>query len=182
MNRLAWLELDSEAGQEYWAAMNLMGDYAAANHAVIHRLVTSLLGAEVLSGIENHHNFAWREEHEGKEVIVHRKGATPAGLGDLGVIPGTMADPAFVVRGKGNPESFHSCSHGAGRAMSRGKAMKTFTLEDHAKATEGVECRKDGAILDETPGAYKPIEGVMDAQADLVDVVHTLRQVVCVKG
>ena len=108
LGRLAWLDLDSEAGLEYWAAMNLMGDFAAANHEVIHRLVSKLLGAEIIAGVENHHNFAWKEEHDGKELIVHRKGATPAGAGVLGVIPGSMADPAFVVRGKGQPDSLNS--------------------------------------------------------------------------
>lgn len=169
--RLAWLELDSEAGQEYWAAMNLMGDYAAANHAVIHRLVTKLVGAEVISGVENHHNFAWREEHEGKEVIVHRKGATPAGQGDLGVIPGTMADPAFVVRGKGNPRSVNSASHGAGRVMSRKKANQQFrwNAERQRIADRGVKVLSAGA--DEVPGVYKDIRQVMADQADLVDIV-----------
>jgi tRNA-splicing ligase RtcB (3'-phosphate/5'-hydroxy nucleic acid ligase) len=117
--RLAWLSLEEEAGQEYWAAMNLMGDYAAANHAVLHRLVIKALGGHVIANVENHHNFAWKEIHQGKEVVVHRKGATPAGAGVLGVIPGSMGDPAFVVRGKGEPESLHSASHGAGRKMSR---------------------------------------------------------------
>jgi tRNA-splicing ligase RtcB len=120
--RLAWLTLDSEAGQEYWAAMNLMGDYAAANHDVIHRNVTKLLGAGVLAVVENHHNFAWKETHFGKEVIVHRKGATPAGKGVLGVIPGSMASPAYVVRGTGNAASLESASHGAGRAIWRRRA------------------------------------------------------------
>ncbi len=126
LGQLAWLDLDTEAGQEYWAAMNLMGDYAAANHQIIHRSVTQLLGAHILAGVENHHNFAWKEMHGGREVIVHRKGATPAGSGVLGVIPGSMADPAFVVRGKGNPESLDSASHGAGRCMSRKKARDTY--------------------------------------------------------
>ena len=119
LGRLAWLDMDSSEGQEYWAAMNLMGDYAAANHDVIHRLVTKILGGRVIESVENHHNFAWREKHMGKDVVVHRKGATPAGAGVLGVIPGSMADPAYVVRGKGNAESLNSASHGAGRAMSR---------------------------------------------------------------
>jgi RNA-splicing ligase RtcB len=129
-----------------------------------------------------HHNYVAREHHFGADVLVTRKGAVRAREGDLGIIPGSMGARSFIVRGKGNPESFHSCSHGAGRAMSRNQAFKTFTLEDHARATEGVECRKDGAVLDETPGAYKPIDAVMEAQKDLVEIVHTLRQVVCVKG
>ena len=123
---LAWLDLDSQEGQEYWAAMNLMGDYAAANHEIIHRRVAQLLGVPIIAGVENHHNFAWKEIHAGREVIVHRKGATPAGPGVLGVIPGSMADPAFVIRGKGNPQSLHSASHGAGRRMSRKQAKQTY--------------------------------------------------------
>jgi tRNA-splicing ligase RtcB len=119
LRHLAWLELGSEAGQESWAAMELMGGYAAANHAVIHRRVAEALGARTLAGVENHHNFAWRGEHDGREVIVHRKGATPAGEGVLGVIPGSMATPGYVLRGRGEPASLRSASHGAGRVMSR---------------------------------------------------------------
>ena len=129
-----------------------------------------------------HHNYVQREEHFGASVFVTRKGAVRAGVGELGIIPGSMGAKSFIVRGKGNPDSFHSCSHGAGREMSRGQAHKRFTVEDHIAATEGVECRKDGAVIDETPGAYKNIDAVMAAQSDLVDVVHTLKQVVCVKG
>ena len=129
-----------------------------------------------------HHNYVARERHYGREIFVTRKGAVRAAEGDLGIIPGSMGTRSYIVRGKGNPESFHSCSHGAGRAMSRTQAKKTFSLEDHASATRDVECRKDAAVIDETPGAYKPIEAVMAAQSDLVDVVHTLRQVICVKG
>jgi tRNA-splicing ligase RtcB len=115
-------------------------------------------------------------------VFVTRKGAVRAGLGELGIIPGSMGARSYIVRGKGNPESFESCSHGAGRAMSRTQARKVFTLEDHVRATAHVECRKDADVIDETPGAYKPIDAVMAAQSDLVEVVHELRQVVCVKG
>ncbi|HEY6600120.1 MAG TPA: RtcB family protein, partial [Pseudomonadales bacterium] len=115
-------------------------------------------------------------------VIVTRKGAVFAGDGALGIIPGSMGTKSFIVRGKGEPQSFHSCSHGAGRAMSRSAARKRFTLDDHAAATQGVECRKDDGVLDETPAAYKSIDAVMAAQRDLVDIVHTLKQVVCVKG
>ena len=122
------------------------------------------------------------ESHFGENVWVTRKGAVRAREGDLGVIPGSMGVRSYIVRGKGNPESFHSCSHGAGRKMSRTEARKAFTLEDHIKATEGVECRKDESVLDETPGAYKSIDAVMEAQADLVEIVHTLKQVVCIKG
>ncbi|MDX1970748.1 MAG: RtcB family protein [Planctomycetaceae bacterium] len=169
--RLAWLNLDSEAGQEYWAAMNLMGDYAAANHAVLHRLVTKFLGAHVIAGVENHHNFAWKETHGGREVIVHRKGATPAGEGVLGVIPGSMAAPAFVVRGKGHPESFDSASHGAGRRMSRTVARDKYNFREIQRDLEhqGIHILSAGA--DEVPDVYKDIHSVMAAQQDLVDVV-----------
>lgn len=168
---LAWLSLDTQEGQEYWLAMNLMGDYAAANHEVIHRDVTRLLGGKAIASIENHHNFAWKETHNGKEVIVHRKGATPAGLGVLGIIPGSMATPCYVVQGKGNVDSLMSASHGAGRRMSRKEAKKTFIWSAWHK-----ELRKRGvhlisAGLDEVPGAYKDIDEVMAAQADLVDTI-----------
>ena len=123
-----------------------------------------------------------REVHYGDEVFVTRKGAVRAGVGELGIIPGSMGERSFIVRGKGNPESFSSCSHGAGRVMSRTEAKKRFSVEDHALATSGVECRKDAGVLDETPGAYKSIDRVMEAQNDLVEIVHTLKQVVCVKG
>ncbi|HEX4142934.1 MAG TPA: RtcB family protein [Pirellulales bacterium] len=171
LGRLAWLDLDSEAGQEYWAAMNLMGDYAAANHDVIHRLVSKLLGAKIIAGVENHHNFAWKEMHGGREVIVHRKGATPADRGQLGVIPGSMADPAFVVRGRGCAESLNSASHGAGRRMSRTAAKKQYTWRAVQKNLEqrGVKVLSAGA--DEVPGVYKNIEDVMREQQDLVEVV-----------
>ncbi|NBU29297.1 MAG: RtcB family protein, partial [Caulobacteraceae bacterium] len=129
-----------------------------------------------------HHNYVTREKHFGKEVFITRKGAVKAGLGDLGIIPGSMGAKSFIVRGKGNPDSFCTCSHGAGRAMSRNEARRRFSVEDHIAATHGVECRKDAEVIDETPMAYKDIDAVMTAQADLVDVVHTLRQVVCVKG
>jgi len=168
---LAWLSLDSEAGQEYWAAMNLMGDYAAANHDVIHRLITKLLSAQIIAGVENHHNFAWKEIHGGRELIVHRKGATPAGKGVLGVIPGSMASPAFVVRGLGNADSLNSASHGAGRRMSRKKAKDKYNWKAVQKelAKKGVRVLSAGA--DEAPGVYKDIEDVMREQADLVKIV-----------
>jgi len=129
-----------------------------------------------------HHNYVEREHHFGKDVFVTRKGAVRARLGDLGIIPGSMGAKSFIVRGKGNPDSFMSCSHGAGRVMSRGEAKRRFSVEDHAKATEGIECKKDASVIDETPMAYKDIDKVMEAQSDLVEVVHQLRQVVCVKG
>jgi tRNA-splicing ligase RtcB len=135
-----------------------------------------------LKAINCHHNYVARESHYGENVLVTRKGAVRAREGDLGIIPGSMGARSYIVRGKGNPESFSSCSHGAGRAMSRKEAKRRFTLEDHTRMTEGVECRKDLEVIDETPAAYKPIDAVMAAQSDLVEIVHTLRQVVCVKG
>lgn len=171
LGRLAWLDLDSDAGQEYWQAMNLMGDYASANHAVIHRNVLKLLGARAIAGVENHHNFAWKENHGGREVIVHRKGATPASAGVLGVIPGSMRDPAFVVRGKGSAESFDSASHGAGRCMSRKQAKSMFNLGEVKKdlRDQGIHVISAGA--DEVPAVYKDILTVMSQQQDLVEVV-----------
>ena len=168
---LSWLSMDSDAGQEYWAAMNLMGDYAAANHDIIHQLVTQLLGAEVIGGVENHHNFAWKEQHGDRELIVHRKGATPAGEGVLGVIPGSMADPAFVVRGKGNSASLESASHGAGRRLSRRKAKEKYRWKavQNDLQQRGVHVLSAGA--DEVPGVYKDIQMVMREQSDLVDAI-----------
>lgn len=168
---LSWLPLDSEAGQEYWAAMNLMGDYAAANHDVIHRLVSKLLGAQILAGVENHHNSAWKEVYDGRERIVHRKGATPVGAGVLGVIPGSMASPAFVVRGRGNADSLNSASHGAGRRMSRKKAKDTYNWKAVRKDLERKGVRVLSAGADEVPGVYKDIQDVMHAQADLVEII-----------
>lgn len=168
---LAWLYLDSQEGQEYWAAMNLMGDYAAANHAVLHQNVAKLVGAQVIAGVENHHNFAWKETHGGKEVIVHRKGATPAGKGVLGVIPGSMADPCYVVLGKGQVDSLESASHGAGRRMSRTAARAMFNWPEWRKILEERKVKLLSAGLDEVPGSYKNIRDVMAAQGDLVDVV-----------
>jgi tRNA-splicing ligase RtcB (3'-phosphate/5'-hydroxy nucleic acid ligase) len=169
--RLAWLDLEDAAGEEYWLAMQLMGSYAAANHACIHRHVTARLGAEVLLDLENHHNFAWREEHEGEELIVHRKGATPAAAGELGIIPGTMATPTYVVRGAGSPASLRSAAHGAGRRMSRRQAKKRLAWpEVEARlAAAGVTVLSAG--LDEAPMAYKDIEAVMADQSDLVSPV-----------
>jgi tRNA-splicing ligase RtcB len=153
---LGWLSLDSEAGQEYWNAMNLMGDYAAANHDVIHRLVSKFLGGRVIAGVENHHNFAWKEVHNGKELIVHRKGATPAGKGVLGVIPGSMATPGFVVRG---------------RRMSRTAARQQYTWNSVRNALSDQGVRVISAGADEAPGAYKDIHSVMAAQTDLVEII-----------
>jgi tRNA-splicing ligase RtcB len=137
--------------------------------------------AEV-QAVNCHHNYVAREHHYGKNVFVTRKGAVRAREGDMGIIPGSMGARSYIVRGKGNPESFHSCSHGAGRAMSRAAAKSRFTVADHIAATEGIECRKDAGVIDETPAAYKSIDAVMEAQKDLVEIVHVLRQVVCVKG
>jgi tRNA-splicing ligase RtcB len=175
LKRLAWLTLDSQEGREYWAAMELMGRYAAANHALIHQHIAANLGAQVLLDLENHHNFAWKERHliggVEREVVVHRKGATPAGQGVLGVIPGSMASPGFVVSGKGNAESLNSAAHGAGRAMSRKAAHEKFNWKDvHRLLRErGVTLLSAG--LDEVPMAYKDIRAVMAAQQDLVTVL-----------
>ncbi len=171
LRRLAWLDLDSDPGREYFAAMNLMGRYAHANHELIHQRVAKALGAKVLAGVENHHNFAWKEIHNGREVIVHRKGATPAAAGVLGVIPGSMADPGFIVRGRGDPQSLHSASHGAGRRMSRTAAKNQFRWS-HFKdqfAKAGVQLLSAG--IDEAPGAYKDIRQVMAHQSDLVETL-----------
>jgi tRNA-splicing ligase RtcB len=135
-----------------------------------------------LEAVNCHHNYVQKEMHFGHEVFVTRKGAVSAKAGELGIIPGSMGAKSFIVRGKGNPDSFMSCSHGAGRTMSRTQAKKLFTVDDQVKATEGVECRKDADVIDEIPMAYKDIDAVMAAQSDLVEVVYTLKQVVCVKG
>jgi len=175
LKHLAWLSVDETAGQEYWAAMNLMGHYAAANHALIHKYIARKLGAEVILDIENHHNFAWKERHvvdgEERELIVHRKGATPAGVGVMGIIPGSMASPGFVVRGKGEPDSLDSASHGAGRVMSRTKAKQSFTWSAVKKLLVERDVTLLSAGLDEVPGVYKDIAQVMAAQTDLVDVL-----------
>lgn len=171
LRRLAWLSLDSAEGQEYWAAMELMGHYAAANHALIHRHIAQHLGVEVLLDLENHHNFAWKEHHFGRDVVVHRKGATPAGKGVLGIIPGSMATPGYVVRGKGNPNSLLSAAHGAGRAMSRKAAKDSFTWEKAQRVLKAKGVTLLSAGLDEVPMAYKDIDQVMAAQADLVEVL-----------
>ena len=165
---LAWLSLGSEEGRQYWHAMELMGRYAAANHELIHQRIVGNLGAESLLKLENHHNFAWREEHDGQEVVVHRKGATPAGTGMLGIIPGSMATPGYVVRGLGNAESLNSAAHGAGRKMSRKAAMKQFTWEQGREFLTRMNVNLISAGLDEVPMAYKDIEAVMKAQEDLV--------------
>lgn len=171
LRHLAWLDLSSEAGQEYWEAMNLMGHYAAANHAVIHREIARALGVPVVLEVENHHNFAWKEVHDGKEVIVHRKGATPAGPGVLGIIPGSMASPGYLVRGKGSVDALDSASHGAGRVMSRKEAHRRFKWTEVKPLLEERRVKLLSAGLDEVPGVYKDIDEVMDAQRDLVEVL-----------
>jgi tRNA-splicing ligase RtcB len=168
LTHLAWLDLDSDDGREYWSAMELMGLYAAANHACIHRHIPERLGAEVLLDFENHHNFAWREQHDGEDVIVHRKGATPAGEGVVGIIPGSMATSTYVVRGLGNDESLRSAAHGAGRVMSRTQAKRTFRWPDVQRLLDERGVTLLSAGLDEVPMVYKDIDAVMAAQSDLV--------------
>jgi tRNA-splicing ligase RtcB len=170
-NNLAWLGLDEEEGIEYWIAMNLAGDYASACHHIIHAKIAKQLGRRPLKMVENHHNFAWKEKHEGKEVIVHRKGATPAGKDVLGIIPGSMTADGFIVKGKGVEASVYSASHGAGRKMSRTAALKSITHEvmKDELAKHGVKLIGGG--LDEAPFAYKDINVVMQSQKALVDIV-----------
>lgn len=163
---LAWLDVDEE-GAEYWAAMELMGKYASANHHLIHESIIRFLKHDVLRQIENHHNFAWREKHGGRNVIVHRKGATPAGKGVLGIIPGSMGTPGFLVEGLGSEESLASTSHGAGRRMSRKQASKTYTWKETKEFLEKQGVKLLSAGLDEVPWAYKNINDVMNAQLDL---------------
>lgn len=167
---LAWLSLDSEEGLEYWLAMNLAGDYASACHHVIHKKIYRSLGIEPLLVVENHHNFAWRENHEGRELIVHRKGATPAGNNVLGIIPGSMTAPGFIVKGKGNAASLDSASHGAGRRLSRTAALNNITLKELKTHLEKHDVKLMGGGLDEAPFAYKDIEMVMQSQKALVDI------------
>lgn len=168
---LAYLDLNSQEGQEYWIAMNLAGDYASACHQVIHDKMAKAIGAQVLAKVENHHNFAWKEKFEGEEVIVHRKGATPAGKGVMGIIPGSMTAPGFLVRGKGEAEAINSASHGAGRQMSRTKAVKSITKADMRQVLKDHGVTLIGAGRDEAPMAYKDINMVMASQTELVDVV-----------
>jgi tRNA-splicing ligase RtcB len=167
---LAWLDLDSEEGQEYWLAMNLAGDYASACHHQIHKKVKRSLGAQLLASVENHHNFAWKEMYDGREVIVHRKGATPAGEGVLGIIPGSMVDPGFIVSGAGDVSSISSAAHGAGRKMSR-TAAKSFINE---KMMNDILLQHSVTLIggdrDEAPMAYKDIRAVMQSQEELVNI------------
>lgn len=168
---LAWLDLDTEAGMEYWLAMNLAGDYASACHHTIHDKIAKAIGEKPIAMVENHHNFAWKEMHNGDEVIVHRKGATPAGKDVLGIIPGSMTAPGFVVKGKGQSASINSASHGAGRKMSRSKALSNITHEALKKELKEYGVKLIGGGLDEAPFAYKDIHEVMKQQRDLVDVL-----------
>ncbi len=185
---LAYLTEGSALFDDYIEAVGWAQDYALQNRremmdAVMGALTLNLPYFEVTeAAVQCHHNYVTKENHFGSNVWLTRKGAVRAREGDLGIIPGSMGVRSYIVRGKGNPESFNSCAHGAGRAMSRRQAKSQFSIEDHAKATEGVECRKDEGVIDETPGAYKDIDAVMAAQADLVEVVHTLKQVICIKG
>ena len=186
---LAYLPQGTEHFNDYMEAVSWAQKYAFANRQIMLSHVIQALHDVGLrdfhmdaEAVNCHHNYVATERHFGQNVMVTRKGAVRAFEGDLGIIPGSMGVKSFIVRGKGNRESFMSCSHGAGRRMSRTKAKAQFTLEDHAAATAGVECRKDAEVIDETPGAYKSIDAVIDAERDLIDVVHTLKQVVCVKG
>jgi tRNA-splicing ligase RtcB len=185
---LAWLAEGSKSFEQYVDAVHWAQDYAAANRREMMRAVLTALAPHVPpfkvvgEAISCHHNYVARERHFGADVIVTRKGAIRAGEGEIGIIPGSMGARSFIVRGKGNAESLCSCAHGAGRRMSRTEAKRRFTRADLERQTEGVECRKDSGVIDEIPGAYKSIDEVMRNQSDLVDIVHTLKQVVCVKG
>jgi tRNA-splicing ligase RtcB (3'-phosphate/5'-hydroxy nucleic acid ligase) len=185
---LAWLAEGTQDFEDYVEAVHWAQDYAIENRREMMRSVLAAIAPHlpdfriVGEAINCHHNYVARENHFGENLLVTRKGAIRAGVGDMGVIPGSMGARSFIVRGKGNPQSLCSCAHGAGRLMSRNEARKRFSQADLAKQTAGVECRKDDAVIDEIPGAYKPIDEVMANQSDLVEVVHTLRQVVCVKG
>lgn len=185
---LAFFMEGEELFDDYVEAVGWAQDYARANREVMMERTLKALREHLPKfrlekhAVNCHHNYVAREHHFGADVWVTRKGAVRAGDGELGIIPGSMGAKSFIVRGKGNEDSFCTCSHGAGRAMSRSEAKRRFTLADHREATKSVECRKDEGVIDETPMAYKDIDAVMAAQSDLVDVVHTLRQVVCVKG
>ncbi len=187
---LAYFPEGTEHFKEYVEAVEWAQRFAALNRETMMEHIIAALGRckgippfqAKIQAVNCHHNYVSREHHYGADIFVTRKGAVSAREGQLGIIPGSMGARSFIVRGKGNPESFHSCSHGAGRLMSRTEAKRRFTVEDHIRATEGVECRKDAEVIDETPAAYKPIDAVMEAQKDLVDIVHTLKQIVCVKG
>jgi len=185
---LAYLAEGSRYFADYVSALGWAQDFARINRQLMMQAVLESMGTLLppfradLEAVNCHHNYVAVEKHFGKKVWVTRKGAVRAGLGEYGIIPGSMGAASYIVRGKGNPDSFHSCSHGAGRLMSRSEAKRRFTIQDHERAVAHVECRIDKDVIDETPAAYKPIEAVMAAQNDLVEIVYTLRQVVCVKG
>ena len=185
---LAWLSEGTELFDDYWFALTWAQQYAARNREEMLAIVLAALARHLppfeleSAAINCHHNYTARERHDGSEVYVTRKGAIRAGAGELGIIPGSMGARSYIVRGKGNAKSFSSCAHGAGRRMSRNAARKRFSRADLLEQTEGIECRKDRGVIDEIPGAYKDIDRVMDNQSDLVEVVHTLKQVLCVKG
>jgi len=171
IKKLSWLDLNSSEGIEYWKAMNLAGDYARANHHYIHERLAKAIGIKPIKLIENHHNFAWKEEWNGRKVIIHRKGATPAHKNTIGIIPGNMTSPAYIVVGKGNKRSLNSASHGAGRVMSRKKAKKTFTRKDLENVLKKANVQLIGGDLDEVPMAYKNINEVINAQQELIDII-----------
>jgi tRNA-splicing ligase RtcB len=173
VQHLAWLDLNTHDGQEYWLAMNLAGEYAKACHDDIHRRIAKAIGKRVVVTIENHHNFAWKEMVNGQECIIHRKGATPAAEGQLGIIPGSMTAPGYIVKGKGNAESLNSASHGAGRLFSRAKCKSTFTQSEIKKVLKANDVTLIGGNIDEAPMAYKDITKVMANQTDLVEVLGT---------
>src|SRR5690606_23609167 len=185
---LAYLSEGSDYFDDYVEAVGWAQDYARLNREVMMQAVLKALSQRPelppftveAQAVNCHHNYIAKEHHYGSDVFVTRKGAVRAREGELGIIPGSMGAQSFIVRGRGNPESFCSCSHGAGRAMTRTAARKLFSVADHIAATAGVECRKDEAVIDETPMAYKDIAAVMAAQEDLVEIAHTLKQVVCV--
>jgi len=186
---LAYFPEGTDHFDDYVEAVGWAQDFAALNRRMMMTNVIRALRSQIakpfdaeMEAVNCHHNYVQRENHFGENVLVTRKGAVRAAKGVMGIIPGSMGAKSFIVRGLGNPESFDSCSHGAGRVMSRTAAKKLVTLDEHIADTAGVECRKDEGVIDETPKAYKPIEAVMAAQADLVEIVHTLKQVVCVKG
>lgn len=181
---LAYLPIGTPLFNDYIKALHWAQGYSAVNRQLMVDLILSNFGVDNadVRGISCHHNYVAWEQHFGKTVMITRKGAVRAAPDSLGIIPGSMGAKSFIVQGKGNRDSFMSCSHGAGRAMSRTAAKARFTLADHEKATEGIACRKDAAVIDETPGAYKDIDAVMAAQTDLITVLHTLKQIVCVKG
>lgn len=186
---LAYLPEGSDLFTDYMQSVEWAQNYARINREVMMQRVIQTVQKALnrtfeahVEAVNCHHNYVNREHHYGKDVWITRKGAVSAREGQLGIIPGSMGAKSFIVRGKGNPESFNSCSHGAGRVMSRTQAKKVVSLAEHLVATQGVECRKDEAVIDETPAAYKPIDNVMAAQSDLIEVVYTLKQIVCVKG